>query len=397
MDELPQTHTHHNLSPSELKALKDLTRNKHLTIKMADKGAKIVVQDTTEYSQSGCEHLRDTEIYEQLSEDPTKIMNEDIQQYITSLFEEGQIDQTTYNFLRRDSPPPRTQRIYFLKKLHKTPIAVRPIVSGINGLTEKVSEFLDYFLQPIVTHIPSYLKNTRDLLTELENIPITNHTILCTVDVKSLYLCIPQEEGTEACLSHLEREDKLPLPRDTLKHLFDFVLKYNTFKFGGNCYKQVRGTAMGTKMAPAYAGIFMSSLEEPFLATQPLKPLLFRRYIDDILIVWEHGHQQLTTFLTALNALHETIKFTWEISEDSVTFLDVDIYKQREEDNTTLSYRTHFKASNSFQYVHHTSYHPKATKQGIIKGELTRISNTTSPELATRCQTQKSGTRPSTS
>ena len=134
---------------------------------------------------------------------------------------------------------------------------------------------------------------------------------------------------------------------------------------------------MGTKMAPAYAGIFMSSLEEPFLATQPLKPLLFRRYID-ILIVWEHGHQQLITFLTALNALRETIKFIWEISEDSVIFLDVDIYKQRKEDNTTLAYRTHFKATNSFQYVHNTSYHPKATKQGIIKGELTRISNTTS-------------------
>ena len=211
MDELPQIRIHNNLSPSELKALRDLTRNKQLTIKMADKGAKIVVQDTSEYLDTGYEHLRDTQIYEQLPDDPTKVLNEDIQHYITSLFEEGQTDQTTYNFLKRDSPP-CTQRMYFLKKLHKNPIAVRPLVSGINGLTEKVSEFLDHFLQPIVTHIPSYLKNTTDLLTELDNIPITEHTILCTVDVKSLYLCIPQEEGTEACLSHLEREDKLPLP-----------------------------------------------------------------------------------------------------------------------------------------------------------------------------------------
>ena len=64
-----------------------------------------------------------------------------------------------YNYLKQEppSPPPRTQLIYFL---NKNPIAVRPIVSGIGGPTEKISSFLDYFLQPIVSKTPSYLKNT---------------------------------------------------------------------------------------------------------------------------------------------------------------------------------------------------------------------------------------------
>jgi hypothetical protein len=35
------------------------------------------------------------------------------------------------------------------------------------------------------------------------------------------------------------------------------VLKNNKFTFDGNHYLQINGTAMGTKMAPSYANIFI--------------------------------------------------------------------------------------------------------------------------------------------
>ena len=82
---------------------------------------------------------------------------------------------------------------------------------------------------------------------------------------------------------------------------------------------------MGTRMAPAYAWILISSLEEPFPALQPLKPTLFKRYIDDILIIWDHSLEQLATFLMAFNAIHDTISVTWKTNQDLVTSLDVDI------------------------------------------------------------------------
>ena len=34
------------------------------------------------------------------------------------------------------------------------------------------------------------------------------------------------------------------------------------FEFNGKVYKQNLGTAIGTKLAPVYANLFMSSLEE---------------------------------------------------------------------------------------------------------------------------------------
>ena len=75
----------------------------------------------------------------------------------------------------------------------------------------------------------------------------------------------------------------------------------------------------------------------------------------------------------------ERVKFTWETDTQQITFLDVDIYIQHREGNSPrLANKTHFKKTNSFQYIHHSSYHPRATKRGIIKGEMTRLTNTTS-------------------
>ena len=123
----------------------------------------------------------------------------------------------------------------------------------------------------------------------------------------------------------------------------------------------------------------MSSLEGPFLESCTHKPTVFKRYIDDIFVIWGYGQDALDNLLQSLNSIHPTIEFTWEIDTRQITFLDVDIYVQHQESNSPrLAYKTHFKKTTSFQYIHHSSYHPRATKRGIVKGEMTRITNTTS-------------------
>jgi hypothetical protein len=44
--------------------------------------------------------------------------------------------------------------------------------------------------------------------------------------------------------------------------LLTLVLKHNNFTFNGEHFLQINGTAMGTKMAPSYANIFMGKLEK---------------------------------------------------------------------------------------------------------------------------------------
>ena len=48
---------------------------------------------------------------------------------------------------------------------------------------------------------------------------------------------------------------------DTLIHLAELVLSKNTFSFSNEVFSQVSGVAMGTKMGPSYACIFMGHLE----------------------------------------------------------------------------------------------------------------------------------------
>ena len=68
---------------------------------------------------------------------------------------------------------------------------------------------------------------------------------------------------------------------------------------------------MGTRMAPSYANLFMASLEKQILNTAPsqLKPLIWKRYIDDIFMIWSHGESSLQNVLHHLNSFHPTIKF----------------------------------------------------------------------------------------
>ena len=49
---------------------------------------------------------------------------------------------------------------------------------------------------------------------------------------------------------------------DSLIELAECVLKNNIFEHDKSVFKQIRGIAIGTKMAPPYAIIFMDSLEE---------------------------------------------------------------------------------------------------------------------------------------
>ena len=50
------------------------------------------------------------------------------------------------------------------------------------------------------------------------------------------------------------------------------ILKENSFKFNDKHFLQTHGIALGTKMAAAFAVIFMAHIEKQLLAASPQKP-----------------------------------------------------------------------------------------------------------------------------
>ena len=80
---------------------------------------------------------------------------------------------------------------------------------------------------------------------------------------------------------------------------------------------------MGTKMAVAFANIFMAKTEKELIQTEHL---LEKVYIDDVMSVWDTSRNEIEEFLLKANNFHPTIKFMAEISETETTFLDTKVY-----------------------------------------------------------------------
>ena len=66
-------------------------------------------------------------------------------------------------------------------------------------------------------------------------------------------------------------------------------------------YLQTHGTAMGTKMAVAFANIFMAKIEKEILRQSSIKPIFWKRFIDDVISVWDTSRNEIEEFLLQAN------------------------------------------------------------------------------------------------
>ena len=188
----------------------------------------------------------------------------------------------------------------------------------------KKSQLVDHFIGPLVPLSQSYIRDS----THLINIPykfiVQPGILLCMLDITSLYTNIPHNEGIQSNKEMLAIH-KLPnsLPQNSyIIELLEVVLINNHFEFNGKLYHQVSGTAMGTKLSHSYTNVFMTKVEEEYVCTYPLQPKLWKRFIDDIFLIWPHGMDSLLEFINHLNTLH----FTKDISCTEISFLDLTIY-----------------------------------------------------------------------
>ena len=88
--------------------------------------------------------------------------------------------------------------------------------------------------------------------------------IICTMDVVGLYPNIPHGEDLASLRGFLETSDNKQISSETFTELEEVLLKNNISEFDEKTFKQKLGTAIGTKLAPPYATLFMADFEESF-------------------------------------------------------------------------------------------------------------------------------------
>lgn len=164
--------------------------------------------------------------------------------YLDSALKNNWICKREYDFLKVRHPIRPV--IYCLPKIHKDRINPpgRPIISSNGSLVEPLAQYIDYFLQPMVHTLPSYLADTRDILNCIKDIIVSNEHILVSLDVTSLYTNIPHVGGIEAVAAFMNlRSDPSP-PTEFILDLLELGLQCNYFMFEGDFFLQVKGSLL---------------------------------------------------------------------------------------------------------------------------------------------------------
>ena len=283
------------------------------------------------------------------------------------------IDDETKHHLTPPKPA-RTPLFYGLPKVHKPNIPLRPIVSACDSPTDQLSNYVTHFIQPLVEILPSYIRDSKHFLQLLESLPpLPENAILVTADVTSLYTNIPHEEGIESVLHYMKLHANT-LPPDgpsphTIGILLETILKNNNLSFMDKHFLQLVGTAMGTKAAPPYANLFMGRHEETIREAFVWAIPFWKRFIDDIFLIFLGTTEQLQSMKDFMNNLHPTIKFTFEHSTHEISFLDMKILIVTDRKLSTTLYR---KPTDCAILLHFHSNHSLKCKESIVFSQALR-------------------------
>ena len=344
-----------------------------------------------------------TEVYSQLKnpkyyrrlEAPLYTNNSlQIKQILNQMTEDEFISEKQYRYL---SGPNNIKPRYFylLPKIHKEPHtwpqpnkmpSGRPIISDVDSETDRISEYIDSFLNPLSTKHPSYVKNTYDFIDKITKFPILENYILVTGDITALYTNMNLERSLKIVQETFDNNPDPRRPDHHILKLLTIILTKNDFEFGGNFYLQIFGTAMGKRISPALANLYLTEFDQKAMQEFKIRPSCFYRYLDDIFFLFPKSQEhELSHFEIFLNSLIPDIKITLNYSYTNINFLDVTICLN----NLQLHTKTFFKETDTHQLLHKTSHHPSHTFKGLIKSQLIRFKrlSTFKSDYLKTCQT----------
>lgn len=375
-----------NFSRRLKQVLCKLQKNNDMIIKKSDKGNCTVVIDKEQYVKEGMRQLQSCAHYMEMEDDITSDVSKWVNSTLLELLSNGEITNSQFKYLSpTENKDIKTAELYLLNKIHSDPpTKARPIISANNCPVERISEFVDFFLQPFVIKQHTYIKDTSDFIRKVEQIHVPAGALIITLDYESMYTNIVHEEAITAVRKTIINDNQYTtvngLKRPSIQSfckLIELAVKCNNFKFNGRNFYQCRGVAMGHKASPAICDIVIYYLEEKILALSDGKIFTWLRFRDDVFAIYTGNETEAISFLEKANKMHPTLKFKYNMSQTYGIFLDTVVFKgKRFSKENILDFKPYVKPSEKFQYIHRQSSHPHSVFHGLIKGELIRFVRT---------------------
>ena len=118
---------------------------------------------------------------------------------------------------------------------------------------ENLSAFTEFYLQPLAQKLPSFIKDTTDLLNKIEHLntsgPFPTGTLLVSWDMVSMFPNINNKLGLYAFRKALNARENIFPSTTCILEAIKICLKSNHSVFKENFFLQIHGTVMGPKNA----------------------------------------------------------------------------------------------------------------------------------------------------
>ena len=167
--------------------------------------------------------------------------------------------ETVYLQRAIENNPDQFARFRMSLKIHKTPWKLRPIVCSAGTFINNLSCWLDYQLQKLKHLLPTYIKDSGQLLDVLKLLGVLPpNAKLFIADANSMYTNICTIHALNVIttwLEEMESQEQLPhgFPTKDVIEAMGLVMNNNVFVFGDLYFLQLVGTAMGTSSACMWA------------------------------------------------------------------------------------------------------------------------------------------------
>lgn len=189
----------------------------------------LIILNKSDYLAELNRLVHDAETYEKFGGNPTNKFKAKLRCLVKNAQYEGIVTKKEARYLVPDAP--RVPVIYQLPKIHKNPVKPpgRPIVSGMDSLLARISEYLDCFLQLLAQSCPAYLNDSRHLMELLQEVEVDEGHILVSIDCYSLYTNIQQKRAIEAVVWALNNTKMKNKQKEFLVHALDLAMSHNFF------------------------------------------------------------------------------------------------------------------------------------------------------------------------
>jgi len=379
---LPPLDTH--MSNPDIRTIKDFLQSSGLLLKITDKNLGLAAISKPWYVEKCEAMLADEATYDLITPETLQYYQRGALDRICEIAKFGSFSEQVSEFLLTSTEEEAIPEFHAIPKVHKTPWTLRPIVPSHSWVTRRASEVCDFTLRAFHKKaFPWIVDSTREVIARLlkHTIVRSEDTWLVTGDVESFYTNVETKDTCDHIGLALSAEYSTNgIDHERIPDLLEVVMFANCFGFQGKLYKQVRGVAMGTSCAPAFANVslgFKEQFVESIVKSQNGVQdglIFYVRYIDDIFAVFKGSRTACQSCLDDISSQLKPFKIGWEINScrEPKSFLDVEFFFDQGFGPVGIQSRVYRKRLNQHQYIPWSSAHPNSVKKAFIKAELTR-------------------------